>query len=269
MDLSTKTVHVGNLSSEITTEVLREIFGCLGQINDIRLSSDGRYGFVDFAEASVATASLELDGTPVCGQSLRVQRATHQRMFSNQANPPPAPMLSQLQGDHSTAMASVTSKAALEALQKTRHNAQNAAPDANIAFMNPAQQRAALEAKHREMVAKNSGGWGVAKRREETSSDESSADSRRGGRRHTNRRRHYRDDRRRDHRRYDNYRRYHDDYHKRRGERSRRSASRSNSPPSSSHHSRGDYGREKQQQNNVDADDYAATSRTSNVDDAR
>lgn len=61
--------------------------------------------------------------------------------------------------------------------------------DPNFAFMNPAQQRAALEAKHREKLAnsKNISGWGVAKRRDD--SDDSDSDSRDRRRRRSRRRR--------------------------------------------------------------------------------
>jgi len=184
--LAAKTIHVGNLSPAVSVEVLRQIFGCIGQIVDVRVASDGRYGFVDFAEAEAATAALNMNGTDVCGHQIRVQRATQPRLYSNQANPPPAPMLAQLQPvPEFSAIAGVTSAAALEALQK---QAKHAAPTAavpgvenmpNFAFMNPAQQRAALEARHREMLASsgNVSGWGVAKRREESASDDSPSDS--------------------------------------------------------------------------------------------
>ncbi|KAH8077322.1 hypothetical protein JL720_10042 [Aureococcus anophagefferens] len=56
--------------------------------------------------------------------------------------------------------------------------------DPNFAFLNPAQQRAALEAKHREKLtgAKNISGWGVAKRRDSDSDDDSRDRRRRRGR---------------------------------------------------------------------------------------
>ncbi|KAJ8600693.1 hypothetical protein CTAYLR_008314 [Chrysophaeum taylorii] len=209
--IATKTIHVGNLSPSVSVDVLRQIFGCIGQIVDVRVAADGRYGFVDFAESEAATASLAMNGTEVCGQALRVQRATQPRLYSNQANPPPAPMLAQLQPvPEFSAIAGVTSAAALEALQKqARKLEQGAAAPVpagienmpNFAFMNPAQQRAALEARHREMLAKsdNVSGWGVAKRHDsDTSSSEDSSDRdrrrRRRRRRDYDRRRHRDDD---------------------------------------------------------------------------
>lgn len=222
--LAQKTIHVGNLSPAVTVEVLRQIFGCIGTIVDVRVASDGRYGFVDFAEAEAATASLAMNGTEVCGQSIRVQRATQPRLYSNQANPPPAPMLAQLQKvPEFSAIAGVTSAAALEVLQK-QAKSQAPAPaidraPPNFAFMNPAQQRAALEARHREMLAKsdNVNGWGVAKRREESGSEDSESDSDESRAKRRARRR----DRRRDRRyrsRYEDdrgYRRRRDDYRRR------------------------------------------------------
>lgn len=206
---SPRTIHVGNLSAGVTTEVLRQIFGCIGKIVDVRVATDGRYGFVDFAENEAATASLAMNGTEVCGGAIRVQRATQPRLFSNQANPPPTPMLS-------PEFSAVTSAAALEALQK---RAPTAPELPNLAFLNPAQQRAAIESRHRDMLAKSNdiSGWGVAKRREDSESSEDSYYERKRRRyRH-----HYRDRRGR----RDTYRR------RRRDDYSSDDDSRSRSPP--------------------------------------
>jgi len=186
---ASKTVHVGNLNGAVSAEVLKQIFGCIGSIVDVRISTDGRYGFVDFVDAQAATASLALSGTVVCGAALRVQRATQPKIYGNQAVPPPMPMLAQLQPGAAefTALAGVTSPAALAALAKQAEKNNAAAPKnevPNYAFLNPAQQRAALEKRHRDMLANNAGKpWGVAKRRDDVSDDESDYGRRRRRRR--------------------------------------------------------------------------------------
>ena len=237
---SSKTIHVGNLNSCVSAEMLRQIFGCIGSIVDVRVSAEGRYGFVDFVEAEAATASLAMHGTVVCGAPLRVQRATQPKVYGNQAVPPPMPMLAQLQNGavaEFTALAGVTSPAALAALARQAtdknkssssfsHNKEdetepssNLRKDldpkeeqqnvANYAFMNPAQQRAALEARHREMVAKSVGGWGVSRKRHDSDDSDSSRSRRhrrkrsRSPSRHRSRRRHQ--SRHDHHRRSDRY----------------------------------------------------------------
>ena len=52
-----KTIHVGNLNAAVTPDVLRQIFSCIGSVVDVRVAGDGRYGFVDFADADAATGN--------------------------------------------------------------------------------------------------------------------------------------------------------------------------------------------------------------------
>lgn len=217
-----KTIHVGNLSPGVSPAVLRQIFECIGAVVDVRVAGDGRYGFVDFSEADAANASVAMNGTVVCGTAIRVEKAMQPRLFAQSNQPTPLPpagvhnptaallafQATQASALHKptmpefTGLAGVTSPAVLAALAKQVRSTDGppvaAVNDPAFAFMNPAQQRAALEAKHRERLAssKNISGWGVAKRREETSSGSDSASS---GRRHRRRRgrRHDRIDRRR------------------------------------------------------------------------
>ena len=221
-----KTIHVGNLNSQVTAEVLREIFGCIGPIQDVRIAADGRYGFVDYVSADAATASLAMTGTMVCGSAIKVQRASQPKIYGNQAVPPPMPMLAQLHNDLPGALAGVTSPAVLAALAKGRSSEEPVVP--NYAFMNPAQQRAAVEQRHREMLAQNKGAaWGVQKRHESDSDDEDRRRRRRSpSPRRDRRRSRYDDDdeprdRRRRHRRDDrsrsrsrSRRRYYDGPHR-------------------------------------------------------
>mmetsp|Transcript_9168 Transcript_9168/g.28667 ORF Transcript_9168/g.28667 Transcript_9168/m.28667 type:complete len:393 (-) Transcript_9168:102-1280(-) len=207
-----KTIHVGNLSPGVSPAVLRQIFECIGAVVDVRVAGDGRYGFVDFSEADAANAAVAMHGTIVCGTAIRVEKAMQPRLFaqSNQPTPippagvhDPAAALLAFQATQASALqkptipeftglAGVTSPAVLAALAKQVRGADTPVTvpsDPAFAFMNPAQQRAALEAKHRERLAssKNISGWGVAKRREETSSSDS--DSASSGHRRRRRRR--------------------------------------------------------------------------------
>ena len=204
-----KTIHVGNLNAAVTPDVLRQIFSCIGSVVDVRVAGDGRYGFVDFADADAATASVAMHGTLVCGTSIRVEKAMQPRLFAQSNQPTPLPpvgaanpaaALLAFQATQASALnkpsvpefsglAGVTSPAVLAALARQVEGAGGAPPvtaeaDPNFAFLNPAQQRAALEAKHREKLtgAKNISGWGVAKRRDSDSDDDSRDRRRRRGR---------------------------------------------------------------------------------------
>ena len=216
-----RTIHVGNLSPGASPAVLRQIFECIGGVRDVRVAGDGRYGFVDFLDAAAAEAAVAMNGTMVCGAALRVEKAMQPRLFaqSNQPTPlppagarDPAAALLAFRATQASALrageaggpapgaglAGVTSPAVLAALARAGAGggapAPPAGPDPALAFLNPAQQRAAREAQHRERLAAapSIGGWGVAKRRDETSSssDESSdsSDASRGRKRRRRRR---------------------------------------------------------------------------------
>ena len=195
-----RTIHVGNLSPGASPAVLRQIFECIGGVRDVRVAGDGRYGFVDFLDAAAAEAAVAMNGTMVCGAALRVEKAMQPRLFAQSNQPTPLPpvgaanpaaALLAFQATQASALnkpsvpefsglAGVTSPAVLAALARQVEGAGGAPPvtaeaDPNFAFLNPAQQRAALEAKHREKLtgAKNISGWGVAKRRDSDSDDDS------------------------------------------------------------------------------------------------
>ena len=86
-----KTIHVGNLNAMVTPEVLRQIFGCIGPVVDVRVAGDGRYGFVDFCDSEAASASVAMNGTQVCGTSIRVEKAMQPRLFAQSNQPTPLP----------------------------------------------------------------------------------------------------------------------------------------------------------------------------------
>ena len=86
-----RTIHVGNLSPGASPAVLRQIFECIGGVRDVRVAGDGRYGFVDFADADAATASVAMHGTLVCGTSIRVEKAMQPRLFAQSNQPTPLP----------------------------------------------------------------------------------------------------------------------------------------------------------------------------------
>ena len=81
-----KTVYVGNMSSEITDDRLRELFAEHGEVNEVRLITDhytGRprgFAFVDMAtEEAARTAISELNGQNVDGRELKVAEAKPHR----------------------------------------------------------------------------------------------------------------------------------------------------------------------------------------------
>lgn len=135
------TVHVGNLASDVSRRHVRHIFECIGPVSELRFGPT--YTFVEFADAQSAQAALALDGTRLAGANIKVAMATP--TVQSVAGP----------GHVTTALASVTSPAALAAL----HN-QNTAQRAGRA-------------------------WGVSKRQSsdsESSHSDSSHDSRRRSR---------------------------------------------------------------------------------------
>ena len=168
-----RTIHVGNLSPGASPAVLRQIFECIGGVRDVRVAGDGRYGFVDFLDAAAAEAAVAMNGTMVCGAALRVEKAMQPRLFaqSNQPTPlppagarDPAAALLAFRATQAAALrageaggpapgaglAGVTSPAVLAALARAGAGggapAPPAGPDPALAFLNPAQQRAAREA---------------------------------------------------------------------------------------------------------------------------
>ncbi|RKO94035.1 hypothetical protein BDK51DRAFT_18321, partial [Blyttiomyces helicus] len=75
------TVFVGNLSWDVTEEMLTETFSQSGEVSNVRLITDREtgkkkgFGYVDFATSEAASAACALDGTDVDGRQIRVNLA--------------------------------------------------------------------------------------------------------------------------------------------------------------------------------------------------
>jgi len=189
-DREARTIHVSNLNAHVTTDVLKQIFGCIGRIMDVRVLGVGTFGFVEFDKVESANAAVDMDGTEVCGARLRVTKALVKPMGGDVM-----PDLGAAAGGLAmapgqiTALASITSPAVLAALQKQKQTAAGGDGDGAAAeALNPAQQRARAETLHNALQGKAAGkAWGVSKRRdssaESSSSSSSSGSSRRRSRR--------------------------------------------------------------------------------------
>eukprot|EP00632_Arachnochrysis_sp_CCMP2950_P000056 CAMPEP_0185714528 /NCGR_PEP_ID=MMETSP1164-20130828/38983_1 /TAXON_ID=1104430 /ORGANISM="Chrysoreinhardia sp, Strain CCMP2950" /LENGTH=571 /DNA_ID=CAMNT_0028382107 /DNA_START=54 /DNA_END=1769 /DNA_ORIENTATION=+ len=229
-DATSRTVHVGHLTSQVGLEVLRQIFECIGPVASVRRGGDDTYAFVEFTDAAAADAAINMTGTQVRGCVLKVNRATPKTpanpLFPGATTPSAAAaaVLSGVPGGavaptQLVALANITSPAALAALQKqaaAAHAASTKAPgggddttfggvppgngstllEADVseqfAHLNPAQQRAAIEERHRSLMLRSQAqttmhphqAWGMSRRRstspsENDSDDESDDDSRR------------------------------------------------------------------------------------------
>ncbi|KAJ1460143.1 hypothetical protein M885DRAFT_559871 [Pelagophyceae sp. CCMP2097] len=194
-DREARTIHVlnragvSNLNAHVTTDVLKQIFGCIGRIMDVRV-----LGASLFDKVESANAAVDMDGTEVCGARLRVTKALVKPMGGDVM-----PDLGAAAGGLAmapgqiTALASIapriTSPAVLAALQKQKQTAAGGDGDGAAAeALNPAQQRARAETLHNALQGKAAGkAWGVSKRRdssaESSSSSSSSGSSRRRSRR--------------------------------------------------------------------------------------
>lgn len=76
------TIYVGNLSFEVTSEDLQEVFAEYGTVNSVKLPTDretGRmrgFAFVELGEEIQETAAIEaLDGAEWMGRQLKVNKA--------------------------------------------------------------------------------------------------------------------------------------------------------------------------------------------------
>lgn len=81
-----KTVYVGNMSHEITSERLTELLAAHGEVLDVRVITDhytGRprgFAFVDMATEEAAKAAIsELNGQTLEGRQLKVAEARPRR----------------------------------------------------------------------------------------------------------------------------------------------------------------------------------------------
>ena len=75
-------IYVGNLSFDVTTEDLNEVFGDFGTVKDAKLPTDretGRprgFGFVEMSTEEEELAAIEaLDGAEWMGRDMKVNKA--------------------------------------------------------------------------------------------------------------------------------------------------------------------------------------------------
>ncbi len=87
-------IYVGNLSSEVSVETLRQAFEAFGQVNSARIVKDkysGQhrgFGFVEMPDQARAQAAIEnLNGKELLGRQMNVNEArppTNQGRFGRQ-----------------------------------------------------------------------------------------------------------------------------------------------------------------------------------------
>ena len=76
-----KRIYVSNLPYSATEDDLRDLFGKLGALKDLRIITDREtgqsrgFGFVEFEDGSVVPKALRLDGEDFHGRALRVAPA--------------------------------------------------------------------------------------------------------------------------------------------------------------------------------------------------
>ena len=191
-----KTIYVGKLGGCVAADVLAEIFGCIGPVSDARVDGSGAFAFVEFRDAEAAEAAAAMDGTDIAGQRIAVRpakakeldastvervAALHQAADALQRELPSTITagLGVVGPTQLTALASITSPAALAALRRGGDERGKAPPitsDARCTEMNPAQRRAEVEARHRGQMLGTA--WGMCKRRSESRSSSSRSRSR-------------------------------------------------------------------------------------------
>ncbi|KAK7230320.1 hypothetical protein SO694_0018007 [Aureococcus anophagefferens] len=191
-----KTIYVGKLGGCVAADVLAEIFGCIGPVSDARVDGSGAFAFVEFRDAEAAEAAAAMDGTDIAGQRIAVRpakakeldastiervAALHEAADALQRELPSTITagLGVVGPTQLTALASITSPAALAALRRGGDERGKAPPitsDARCTEMNPAQRRAEVEARHRGQMLGTA--WGMCKRRSESRSSSSRSRSR-------------------------------------------------------------------------------------------
>lgn len=83
-------IYIGNISYEIDTPGLQEIFSVYGNITDAVVIKDREsgasrgFGFVTFDNAASANKALEKNGEEISGRALRVKPAEAKRREANQ-----------------------------------------------------------------------------------------------------------------------------------------------------------------------------------------
>lgn len=78
--MAQRTVHIGNLASSVSEELLRKYLAMCGQITNVKLAGDpnfpARFAFIEFSTPSGAQyACTHLNGVELDGKSLKIQMA--------------------------------------------------------------------------------------------------------------------------------------------------------------------------------------------------
>ena len=78
--MSNRTIHIGNLASNVTEDILRVYFEQCGRITNMKLAGDpqypARFAFIEFAEPSSAQyACSNFNGLELGGKLLKIQLA--------------------------------------------------------------------------------------------------------------------------------------------------------------------------------------------------
>lgn len=63
------------MTERFEKDKLKNIFSQFGDVRDVRIAREAKYGFIDFGDASAAQASLSYDGMEVEDHRLRVEMA--------------------------------------------------------------------------------------------------------------------------------------------------------------------------------------------------
>ena len=66
-------VHVGNLTHNVTTTQLAQLFSHCGEVRGARIAHGKQFGFVEMATSEQAKKALGLNGMPLDGRILRVE----------------------------------------------------------------------------------------------------------------------------------------------------------------------------------------------------
>lgn len=78
--MASRTIHIGNLSSQTTEETLRSYFSQCGQITNLKLAGDpnypARFAFIEYSDAMSASQACTLfNGLDLGGKAIKIQFA--------------------------------------------------------------------------------------------------------------------------------------------------------------------------------------------------
>ncbi|OLY81127.1 Splicing regulatory glutamine/lysine-rich protein 1 [Smittium mucronatum] len=84
-----RTVYVGNITSQISDQELMDFFGCCGYVAYVKMAGDGqqptRFAFIEFTTIEAAQTALAMNGTMLAGRPLKINYS------KNSINKPPLP----------------------------------------------------------------------------------------------------------------------------------------------------------------------------------